>query len=122
MESLWQPVYFRVDFSAVEIGAIEEQFHEATAYICDFHRLQAWQRLARKSKSGLNSLEQQELLAHLMRVANASTRKCYDSAVASLKHLSLHKEKYRGQRTEDRGQRTEDRGQRTEAQNKDLQV
>ena len=41
--SLWKPKYFMVDFSTVEIGAIEEQFPEATAYICDFHRLQAWQ-------------------------------------------------------------------------------
>ena len=82
-----------VDFSTVEIGAIEEQFPEATAYICDFHRLQAWQRWAKKSKNGLNSLEQEELLAHLKRVANASTRKSYDSAVASLKNLSLYKEK-----------------------------
>ena len=82
-----------VDFSTVEIGAIEEQFPEATAYICDFHRLQAWQRWVRKSKNGLNSLEQEELLAHLKRVANASTRKAYDLAVASLKNLSLYKEK-----------------------------
>ena len=37
---LWQPKYFVADFSTVEIGAIEEQFPEATAYIFDFHRLQ----------------------------------------------------------------------------------
>ena len=71
---------FMVDFSTVEIGGIEEQFPEATAYICDFHRLQAWQRWVKKSKNGLNSLEQEELLAHLKRVANASTRESYDSA------------------------------------------
>lgn len=88
---LWQPKYFMVDFSTVEMGAIEEQFPEATAYICDFHRLQAWQRWVRKSKNGLNSLEQEELLAHLKRVANASTRTTYDSAVAALKNLSLYK-------------------------------
>jgi len=86
---LWQPIYFMVDFSTVEIGAIEEQFPGATAYICDVHRLQAWQRWVRKSKNGLSSLEQEELLAHLKRVANATTRKSYDSAVASLKSLSF---------------------------------
>jgi len=90
---LWQPIYFMVDFSTVEIGAIEEQFPGATAYICDFHRLQAWQRWVRKSKNGFNSLEQEELLAHLKRVTNATTRKYYDSAVASLKNLPLYKEK-----------------------------
>ncbi|PFX15826.1 hypothetical protein AWC38_SpisGene19934 [Stylophora pistillata] len=43
---LWQPNYFMVDFSTVEIGPIEEQFPGAIAYICDFRRLQAWQRWA----------------------------------------------------------------------------
>ena len=90
---LWQPKYFMVDFSIVEIGAIKEQFPDATAYICDFHRLQAWQRWARKGKNGLNMLEQEELLSHLKRVANASTRKGYDSAVAALKNLPLYKGK-----------------------------
>ena len=46
----------------------------------------------RKSKNGLNSLEQQELLAHLKRVAIPTTRKSYDSAVASTKNFSLYKE------------------------------
>ena len=49
--------------------------------------------MGKESKNGLNSLEQEELLAHLKRVANASTRKAYDLAVASLKNLSLYKEK-----------------------------
>ena len=87
---LWKPNYFMVDFSTIEIGAIEEQFPGVTAYICDFHRLQAWQRWTRKSKNGLNSLEQEELLGHLKRVANASTHKAYDSGVAALKKLSLY--------------------------------
>lgn len=87
---LWKPNYFMVDFSTIEIGAIEEQFPGVTAYICDFHRLQAWQRWTRKSKNGLNSLEQEELLGHLKRVANASTHKAYDSGVAALQKLSLY--------------------------------
>ena len=91
--SLWQPNYFMVDFSTVEIGAIEEQFPGAIAYICDFRRLQAWQRWARKSKNGLNSLEQEELLSYLKRTANVSTHKAYDSAVAALKNLTLYQDK-----------------------------
>ena len=82
-----------VDFSTIEIGAIEEQFPEGTAYIYDFHRLQPRQRRVRKSENGLNSLEQEELLAHSRYNANSSTCKFYDSAVASLKNLSLYKEK-----------------------------
>lgn len=90
---LRQPNYFMVDFSTVEIGPIEEQFPGAIAYICDFRRLQAWQRWARKSKNGLNSLEQEEMQSYLKRAANLLTGKAYDSAVAALKNLSLYKDK-----------------------------
>ena len=41
---LWQPKYFMVDSYIVKIGATEEQFPEVSAYICDFHRLQAMQQ------------------------------------------------------------------------------
>ncbi|PFX12261.1 hypothetical protein AWC38_SpisGene23810, partial [Stylophora pistillata] len=55
--------------------------------------MRALQRWARKSKNGLNSLEQEELLSYLKRAANVSTRNAYDSAVAALKNLSLYKDK-----------------------------
>ena len=40
----WSPLHWMLDYSGVEISAVEEQFPKSIANICDFHRLQAWQR------------------------------------------------------------------------------
>ena len=38
----WRPKYFMVDYSTVEINAVESVFEDVAVYICDFHREQAW--------------------------------------------------------------------------------
>ena len=86
----WKPKYFMTDYSTCEIDAIEARFPGAQVYICDFHRLQAWQRWIRKEKNGLNTLEQQELLSHLKRVANSRTQAAYCTAVTSLRSLPVY--------------------------------
>ncbi|XP_014664177.1 PREDICTED: uncharacterized protein LOC106806679 [Priapulus caudatus] len=67
----WRPKFFMTDYSTCEIDAIEARFPGVLAYICDFHRLQAWNRWLRKRKNGLNSKEQQELLCHMKKVAGS---------------------------------------------------
>ena len=86
----WKPKYFMTDYSTCEIDALEARFPGAQVYICDFHRLQAWQRWIRKAKNGLNTLEQQELLSHLKRVANSRTQAAYSTAVTSLRSLPVY--------------------------------
>lgn len=38
----WIPSFFMVDYSTAEINAIEKKIPNASVYICDFHRSQAW--------------------------------------------------------------------------------
>ena len=54
------------DYSEAELLAIEHAFPEAKAFLCDFHREQAWERWVKDHKHGLSN-EQKELLLHLLR-------------------------------------------------------
>lgn len=87
----WSPLYFMVDFSTAEINAIEKQFPEVAAYICDFHRIQAWQRWARTGKNGLSSKEQETFLTLFQRVACATQQRQYDDAVTNLRSSPVYK-------------------------------
>ena len=89
----WSPKYWMLDYSSVEISAVEEQFPKSVAYICDFHRLQAWQRWVRKTKNGLTLVEQEELMQNLKKIANAKTKEEYEDAVEELREVPLYKEK-----------------------------
>ena len=87
-----------LDHSGVEISAVEEQFPKSIVYICDFHRLQAWQRWVWKSKNGLSQNEQDELMYHLKMIANEKTKREYEDAVDELRGLEVYNEKEKVQR------------------------
>ena len=89
----WNPRYFMVDYSLAEINAIEEVFPNAAAYICDFHRKQAWNRWVRSSKNNLNSKEQQVLTDLLQRVPYSCTISSYNTALAELRKSYVYKTK-----------------------------
>lgn len=57
-------------------------------HICDFHREQAWLRWTSKSSNGVNDV-QEEVLAHLRRVARSACVQDYESNVARLKSSSI---------------------------------
>ena len=63
----WMPSFFMVDYSTAEINAIEKEFPNASVYIRDFHRIQAWNTWVRSGKSGLDS-QQLEILEPAKRV------------------------------------------------------
>ncbi|CAB4010225.1 Hypothetical predicted protein [Paramuricea clavata] len=58
----WKPKYFMVDYSLAEIDAIEKSFPKGSVYICDFHRIQAWQKWSKAGKNCLNHDDQQEFV------------------------------------------------------------
>ena len=82
-----------VDYSLSEINAIGEVFPNATVYICDFHRKQAWNRWVRSSKNNLNTKEQQVLTDLLQRVAYSRTTSSYNTALENLRKSSVYKSK-----------------------------
>ena len=87
----WMPSFFMVDYSTAEINAIEKEFPNASVYICDFHRIQAWNRWVRSGKSGLDSQQQEILIALLQRVATAREASAHKTAVAKLRNAALYK-------------------------------
>ena len=89
----WSPRYFMVDYSLAEINAIGEVFPNASAYTCDFHRKQAWNRWVRSSKNNLNYKEQQVLTDLLQRVAYARRMSSYNVALVELRESSVYKTK-----------------------------
>lgn len=78
----WQTKYWMTDYSVVEFNAIEEQFPASLVYICDFHRLQSWQRWLRKSKHCLR----------LKEVAGAKTEDLFNVALKELLGTPLVKQ------------------------------
>ena len=63
---------------------------ESTVYICDFHRLQAWQRWLNTSSHGLVQ-GKEEVLALLKNLAKAPTETAYEKALQSLKESQYWK-------------------------------
>ncbi len=86
----WSPLYFMVDFSTAQINAIEMLFTDVAVYICDFHRIQAWQRWARSTKNGLSAKEQQTFLDLFQSVASAKDEEQYKHAVQKLRISSVY--------------------------------
>jgi len=96
----WNPSYFMTDYSEAEIGALETCFPNATVYLCDFHREQAWERWTRDSKHGLSSTDSEWLLDQLRACAWAPSASNdeglpsdhhYQQAVQALKSSYLWK-------------------------------
>lgn len=88
----WDPKYFMVDYSTAEISAIENQFPDVAVYICDFHRVQAWQRWVKAGKNGLTSGEQAMFLEYMQHIARARSEESYHKAVESLRKSKLYVE------------------------------
>ncbi|KAH8042069.1 hypothetical protein HPB51_020243 [Rhipicephalus microplus] len=65
----WSPQYRMVDYSKAEISAIKQVFPESQISICDFHRLQAWQRWLRRKENNISDPD--EALRLMKHVASA---------------------------------------------------
>ena len=86
----WNPKYFMVDYSLAEIDAIEKSFPEVSVYICDFHRIQAWQRWSKAGKNGLNHDDQQEFVRLMQKIAYANTVTQFDKNVEELRKSHVY--------------------------------
>ena len=60
----WTPKYFVVDFSF----AIKKSFPDVSVCICDFHRIEAWQRWLRTAKNGLSHESQNKFLRLMQKI------------------------------------------------------
>ncbi len=58
----WNPSFFMTDYSEAELLAIEQLSPTVKAFLCDFHREQAWERWVRDQKHGLTKEQGEELL------------------------------------------------------------
>lgn len=87
----WQPKYFMIDFCASETDAIEQVFPDVAVYICDFHRIQAWQRWSKASKNGLSADEQSFFINTMQKIAYSRTKEAYEKGVEALRKSQLYK-------------------------------
>ena len=92
----WNPNFFMTDYSEAEFIAIQQLFPNVVAYLCDFHREQAWIRWTRNHKHGLSAIEAEELLCLLRACARAPSSDTddqvhYKAAVTKLKSSSIWK-------------------------------
>ncbi|KAL3193715.1 hypothetical protein MRX96_002159 [Rhipicephalus microplus] len=78
----WSPHYWMVDYSKAEISAIKQVFPESQISICDFHRLQAWQRWLRRKENNISDPD--EALRLMKHVASASNKHDLDKPVEVL--------------------------------------
>ena len=90
--STWNPEIFVVDYSTAEIAATEEQFPGSVADICDFHRIQAFQRWARSKKNNLSSAEQEMFLEFMKGIGYASYEGQFKERVEALRKSNLYKD------------------------------
>jgi len=65
----WKPSYFLVDYSIPEMNAITICFPSCRIYICDFHRLQAWQRWLKTTTNVPRAEDAEELLKLFKKLA-----------------------------------------------------
>ncbi|KAJ8384762.1 hypothetical protein AAFF_G00198480 [Aldrovandia affinis] len=83
----WSPAHFLVDYSEVEIQAVESTFEGAQAVLCDFHRERAWVEWARKPADGIE--DQGALLKMLRAIAAADTTETFHQSVDLLTNSSV---------------------------------
>jgi hypothetical protein len=86
----WNPKYFMVDYSLAEIDAIEKSFPDVSVYICDFHRIQAWQRWSKAGKNGLSHDDQKEFLRLMQKLAYAKSGNQFDKNLEELKKSQIY--------------------------------
>ncbi|XP_077529174.1 uncharacterized protein LOC144141492 [Haemaphysalis longicornis] len=85
------PQYFMVDFSQAEISAIREAFPSSHISLCDFHRLQAWNRWLRRKE---NNVEHPSVVLHLMKqIANSQSEESFERAKDDLNSVHWKNEK-----------------------------
>lgn len=70
---------FMVDKSPAEHAALRAVFSCAEVYLCDFHRLQCWDRFLRTSKNGLTE-HREKTFSMLRNIGEACTEDDYDKA------------------------------------------
>ncbi|KAI8487930.1 hypothetical protein Bbelb_343780 [Branchiostoma belcheri] len=85
----WQPTHFMVDFSEVEIAALEEEFPDSKVLPCDFHREKAWIEWFRKRDHGVSRSAEDSLLRLLRNVAKAATAEEYAEELQNLQSSDL---------------------------------
>ncbi|XP_067929247.1 uncharacterized protein [Watersipora subatra] len=73
----WQPKSWMVDCCAAEISAVSTTFPDSTILVCDFHRLQAWNRWLVKGTNNINKDVQKNLKKLLGEVAKSQTEEIY---------------------------------------------
>ncbi|KAL3193831.1 hypothetical protein MRX96_000119 [Rhipicephalus microplus] len=78
----YSPQYWMVDYSKAEISAIKQVFPESQISICDFQRLQVWQRRLRRKENNISHPD--EALRLMKHVASASNQHDFDKAVEVL--------------------------------------
>ncbi|KAH6926678.1 hypothetical protein HPB50_021193 [Hyalomma asiaticum] len=71
-----------VDYHKAEISAIKQVFPESQISICDFHRLQAWQRWLRRKENDVSDPD--EALRLMKRLASASNQDEFGKALEVL--------------------------------------
>ena len=76
---LWHPKCFMTDYCEAEIGATRQVFPAAANHICDFHRLQAWNRWLRKTDNGVLSHDRDNLMHLMNKVASAKPNAIQDT-------------------------------------------
>lgn len=81
---------FMVDFSTAEINALHTVFPDATVYLCDFHRKQAWLRWLRTKDNGVAD-HKASLLHYMDCVADSYTLEQYEKNLQKLRSLSVWK-------------------------------
>ena len=91
MEHLVESIIFHGGFFRCRINAIEQQFPNSQVYICDFHRIQAWQRWSRTGKNGLTAGQQEAFLAMLQRVAYSRSKKQFEEALVTLRNSKVYR-------------------------------
>lgn len=87
----WNLKYFTIAYSQAEIDAIGKSFPEVSVHICDFHRIQVWQRWPKTGKNSLNHEDQKEFLRLMQKIAYAKTATQFDKNVEELKKSYIYK-------------------------------
>ena len=78
-----------IDYSVAEIVAIEKSFSDISVYICDFHKIQAWQRCSKSSKNDLSHDDQKEFLRLMQQLAYPETATHYNKKLRELKESNV---------------------------------
>ncbi|XP_077513428.1 uncharacterized protein LOC144124556 [Amblyomma americanum] len=79
----FNPQYWMIDYSQVEINALQSSFPQSQITICDFHREQAWGRWLNRSENC--TVAKEDVLFLLRRIANATSEEEMNHCINDLK-------------------------------------